>query len=60
MILNEEELHDCPNCGREESMMEVLFSDGYPDPHGEPGLLCYQCGNKIGIEDMDGGYDDRI
>ena len=40
--------------------LEVLFSDGYPDPHGEPGLLCYQCGNKLGLEDIDGGYNDRI
>tara|TARA_R100001530_G_C4181480_1_gene119541 strand:+ start:104 stop:286 length:183 start_codon:yes stop_codon:yes gene_type:complete len=60
MIVNEEQLHDCPDCGRDESMMEVLFSDGYPNPYGEPGLLCYQCGNKLGLEDIDGGYDDRI
>ena len=60
MIINQEAYHDCPDCGRNESMMEVLFSDGYPDPHGEPGLLCYQCGNKLGLEDIDGGYNDRI
>ena len=60
MIVNEEQLHDCPECGRDESMIEVLFSDGYPDPHGEPGLLCYQCGNKLGVEDMEGEFYDTI
>ena len=54
MIINNEATHDCPECGRDESMIEVLFSDGYPDPHGEPGLLCFHCHYMLSGEELDG------
>ena len=60
MIVNNEATYDCPECGLDGTVIEVEFSNGYAAPEGIPGLLCYQCGNKLGLEDIDGGYNDRI
>ena len=43
-------MYKCPKC--EYDMEEVEFSDGYAAPDGEPGLLCHECGHKIGLDDL--------
>ena len=44
-------VYKCPKCDYD--MEEVEFSDGYAAPDGEPGLLCHECGHKIGLDDME-------
>ena len=54
MIINNEILHDCPDCGMKGTVIEVEFSSGYTAPTGTPGLLCHVCNFKLSIEEMEG------
>ena len=59
MIVNQEEVHDCPECGSHGTVIEVEFSNGYAAPDGMPGILCYNCDYKLSIDEME-GYEDGI
>ena len=54
MIINNEAIHDCPDCGLNGTVIEVEFSNGYAAPSGMPGLLCHVCKWKLSIEEMEG------
>ena len=46
--------YKCPKC--HEIMEEVEFSNGSAMPDGEPGLLCHECGYKIGSDEIEEEY----
>ena len=41
----------CPKCDKK--MEEVEFSDGTVKPDGEPGMMCFECGTKLTIDNID-------
>ena len=59
MIVNQEEVHDCPDCGGHGTVIEVEFSTGCAAPDGLPGILCQSCNYKLSIDEME-GYEDGI
>ena len=54
MIVNQEVVHDCPECGSHGTVIEVEFSNGYAAPDGTPGILCHNCDYKLSIDEMEG------
>ena len=51
-------MYRCPKCNYD--MEEVEFSKGHAAPDGEPGLLCHECGYRIGLDDIMEEYEDGI
>ena len=44
----------CPKCNN--NMEEVEFSDGTVKPDGIPGVICFECGTKLTIDDIEQEY----
>ena len=46
----------CPKCNSK--MEETEFSDGTVKPYGIPGVICFECGTKLTIDDIEKEYYD--